>query len=98
MTQRTSFDPKTAAEKFDAIFDFVLAVGETLDSATTVSTLYSGSDASPGDLVSGAVSISSGEVTQLIIGGVAGNVYRLTCTAVTDAPQTLVQSGYLVVT
>lgn len=98
MTQRVSFDPKPAAEKFDAVFGFTLATGESIDSASTVSSLYSGTDTSPTALVSGSTSISDPEVTQLIIGGVAGNVYLLVCTAITDAPQTLVRTGFLVVT
>jgi len=99
LTYRTSLEPKRAAEKIEAVFDFStqVAVGETVDSATTVSTLYSGTDAAPGDVVSGATSISGGQVTQLLIGGVAGNVYLITCTAVTDAPETLIRTAYLVV-
>lgn len=98
MSQRVSFDPKPVAEQFDAVFDFSvdLPTGETI-TASTVSSLYSGSDASPTALVSGSTSTSGGQATQLIIAGVAGNVYLLVCTAVTSGGQTLVRSGYLVV-
>ena len=99
MSQRVSFAPKPVAEKFDAVFDFStdLPSGETI-TASTVSSLYSGSDASPTALVSGSVTISGGQATQLIVSGVAGNVYLLVCTGVTSGGQTLIRSGYLVVT
>ncbi len=98
--QRISFDPKPVAEKFDAKFDFskFLAVGVTISTNSTVSSLYSGTDASPTALVSGSATVTGGEVAQLIIAGVAGNVYLLTCTITTSDTQTLILAGYLVVT
>ena len=86
-----------ASRIFTFNFQDQLAVGETISSASVAATVYSGTDASPSSLISGADSISGAEVSQVITGGVAGVTYVLTCTAVTSTSHTIVSSGPLVV-
>ena len=97
MAQRVAFAPKPVAEKFDAVFDFSvdLPTGETI-TASTVATLYSGTTGATVPTL-GSATISGGQATVLVSGGVAGNTYLLTCTGVTSGGQTLVRTGYLVV-
>lgn len=78
-------------------FDFIsqLKPAETITSASVACTVWTGIDSSPQSMVSGSASISGTEVTQLIIGGIAGNIYRLNCTAITSLGQHLVLTGYL---
>lgn len=78
-------------------FDFIsqLRPAETISSAGVACTVWTGVDSSPQSMVSGSASISGTEVNQLIIGGVAGNIYKLACTAVTSLGQRLVLTGYL---
>ena len=86
-----------ATEK--VVFDFLslLAVGETLSGATTTAAVWTGVDATPGGLISGAATVSGSQATQALTGGVAGVIYKLTCTATTSAGQTLVLTGYIAV-
>lgn len=67
-----------------------LATGETISSATVTATVHSGTDATPSAIISGAVTISGSTVTQKIIGGVSGVVYKLRCSATTSASRTLI--------
>ena len=73
-------------------------MGETISSASTIASVYSGTDLSPGAVVSGAASISGSVVTQAITGGVLGVTYILACSAITSAAQTLTQVGILAIT
>lgn len=76
-----------------------LAVGETISSAAVTAAVYSGTDATPSSVISGAASISGTNVTQLISGpgGEVGVTYALTCLAVTSLGQTVALMGYLVI-
>jgi hypothetical protein len=67
-----------------------LGTGETITSAVWSVSVVTGVDASPSAMLSGSLAISGAKVTQMITGGVAGVVYRLICTALTSAGQTLV--------
>jgi hypothetical protein len=87
----------TASRVFSFNFQDQLAVGETISSATVAATVYSGTDASPSSIISGAASISGATVSQVITAGTAGVTYVLTCTAVTSTSHTIVSSGPLVV-
>jgi hypothetical protein len=91
--------PKPLGATIKQVFDFIsaLAVGETISTASVAATVWSGVDATPGSLVSGAASISGTKVTQTLTGGVAGTIYKLVCTVTTSASQTLQLVGYLVV-
>lgn len=97
---RAQFDPLLVGAKKNVTFDFLsdLAIGETISTKVVAASVFSGTDASPSSLVSGAASSSGTVVTQLIdgiVGGVLGVVYELACTITTSGGQTLRQTGYL---
>lgn len=98
MTYRSIFDVKVSGTNFYAVFDFTsgLAIGETLASASTAATVYSGTDPAPASII-GSATISGGKVTQTITGGVVGVSYWLKCSSVTSLGKQLECSGYLVV-
>lgn len=98
MTYRSIFDAKVSGTNVRLVFDFTssLAVGETISSASTAATTYSGTDATPSAIISGAAAISGGQVTQTITGGVVGVTYLLKCSATTSLGYALERSGYLV--
>ena len=99
MSSRVVFPPKkpgeTALEPFD--FSSQLAAGETISTAGVTVSVWSGTDPSPGSLVSGAASIAAGVVSQAIQGGVSGVIYTLLCQVTTSLGQTLNMSGFLAV-
>ena len=97
---RLSFGGKCANETRKETFDFIsrLATGETISSASVTATTYSGTDAVPSGLISGAAAISGTKVTQSLTGGIEGVTYLLICSAVTSTGQTLKLPAYLVVT
>lgn len=99
MSYRSIFNAKISSTNFYAIFDFAqnLAVAETISSASVTATVYSGTDASPSAIISGAATISGTKVTQTITAGTIGVTYILTCVIVTSASQSFVQNGYLTV-
>lgn len=81
-------------------FDFTssLAEGETLTGAPTVTvTVYSGTDANPSAVKSGAASISGNAVLQKFTGGLSGVVYSVVAGCTTSLGQYLEQWAYLVV-
>lgn len=94
---RQELSPKYSAERLLVVFNFVsqLDAGETLTSATTTAAVYSGTDASPSAILSGATAVSGVEATQLTIGGVEGAIYMLSCAGVTSSGQTIVITGFL---
>lgn len=96
---RQEFQPKYAGATCLVVFNFTsdLASDETIDSAVVTCAVYSGTDASPSSMISGADSTSGYLVSQLITGGTVGNVYELLCTIVTSLGQTLVKPGFLAV-
>ncbi len=96
---RLSFGGKYAAETRKEVFDFTsrLAVGETLSSASTTATVYSGTDASPSAIISGAASIAGAQVTQAITAGTLGVTYLLKCSATTSTSQVLLLDAFLVI-
>jgi len=96
---RVTLPPKYTGDTVKQVFDFasLLASGETISSAQTFCTVYSGVDANPQIVVSGAAAISGTQVTQALTGGVAGTCYWVRCEAVTSASQTLSLQGVLAV-
>jgi hypothetical protein len=75
---------------------------ETIASAATTITVYSGTDANPSAMVSGAATISGTKVTQTLIGGVSGTVYTITTTIGTTVqspyqPQSLTLKSFIVI-
>lgn len=93
------FPTKLTGETLNLTFDFAskLASGETISTQSVAATVYSGTDASPSSIVSGAASKSGSVVTQAITGGTAGVTYQLVCTITTSASQTLQLAGLLAV-
>lgn len=80
------------------VFDFSsqCSVGETLSSASTAATVYSGTDPIPIVILQGPAAISGQKVTQAFGGsGLSGVVYLITVTAVTSLSQTLKLIAYL---
>lgn len=99
MSSRQVLEPKHVSEIISLVFDFAsqLAVGETISSASTSSTVYSGTDPYASSVVTGSATISGTQVTQKVHDGAAGVTYLIACTAVTSTGETLTISGYLVV-
>lgn len=90
--------PKDPDEHVRIAFDYtmLLSAGETITSASVVSSLQSGRDPSPGSLVSGAADIVDGNtVVQMIVGGTEGATYLLKCKAQTSSGQQLVVASTL---
>lgn len=77
---------KLADETLNVDFGFTedLAIGETILSAVVTSAVYTGEDDNPSAMISDTASITDGVVSQLITGGVAGVIYELVCTVMTD--------------
>lgn len=84
------------------IFDFTssmqsIAVEAILTKVVTAS-VYSGTDANPSALISGAsTNPTFSTVRQVITGGVAGVIYSLLCTVTTNQGQTIQQSALQVI-
>lgn len=91
---KAQFPPKLAGETKTYTFDYTgdLAIGETIVSASVAATVWSGNDATPGGVISGLSTVASPQVTQKITAGVPGTIYKLLCTAVSSAGNTL--QGY----
>lgn len=96
---RMTTNGKLAGETLALAFNFGtrLAVGETISSASTTCTVYSGTDASPSSVISGSTTISGSQVTQKVTGGTLGVTYKLVCTANTSASQVLLLAAFLVI-
>lgn len=88
--------PIGVSQKVTFDFTSLLAVGETISTQAVVSTVYSGTDATPSSLVSGSATASGAVVTQLLAttGRTAGATYSLICTITTSASQTLQLAAY----
>lgn len=103
MTSHAILPAKTDNEVLFAKFPFQsqLAVNETISSATVTAAVYSGTDPSPGSIISGAATIISEYVAttvqQKLTGGVEGVIYILTCIAISSLAQTLSMTAYLAV-
>lgn len=82
---------KKVGEIAPAIADFTssLAVGETISTKVVTATVYSGTDAAPAAIISGAASNVGAVVSQNITGGVAGVIYLLLFAITTSLGKTL---------
>ena len=94
---RITLDGKPTGVTKNVQIDFTsqLAIGETISTQVVAATVYSGTDASPSAVISGAATASGAVVTQKITAGVVGVIYELLCTITTSASQTLELSAYL---
>lgn len=78
-------------------FISVLAPGEAITGQSVTAAVYSGDDANPSGIISGAATHSDGVVSQELTGGVAGVIYQLVCQASTDLGNTYHIQSYLAV-
>lgn len=87
---------KLVGETVQRSFDFIsdLAVGETLSTPTVTATVWTGNDATPQSIVSGAAAVSGTAVTQNFTGGVAGTLYSLSVKANTSAGRILEKQAF----
>lgn len=99
VTSTQPFGTKYLSESKKLAFDFTsdLAVGETISTAVVTCATYSGTDASPSSMISGAAAIATPQVTQLVVSGVESAIYLLSCAVTTSAGQTLKRTGLLAV-
>lgn len=99
MTSRQDFAPKLQGETVTLAFDFISDLGptETISTQVVTATVWSGVDASPASMISGAATTSGTIVSQKITAGVIGVVYYLLCTITTSLGQTLQSAGFLAV-
>lgn len=84
--------PKIPAERIVVAFNFKRRLGEgvTLSSPIVTATVASGIDADPGATISGVASPIGTRVLQLVINGLAGVDYRLSCQVDTSDGQRFV--------
>ena len=97
---RVVFKGKLASETVIETFDFtsLLTTAETISTALTTATTYSGTDASPSSVISGSGTISGKTVTQAVTAGTLGVTYLLKCSITTSLSQTLALTAFLVIT
>lgn len=91
--------PKKVGETGPATFDFTSSLGatETISTQSVAATVYSGVDANPSAIISGAATASGKIVSQTLTAGVSGCIYQLVCTITTSLSKTLQQSSYFAV-
>jgi hypothetical protein len=94
---RVTFRSINADETCKLVFDFssLLAVGETISSASVSAAVYSGATGST--LTLGTASIVGAQVSCLASAGTEGVTYLVTCVAVTSLSQHLPLSGFLAI-
>lgn len=99
MSTLTEFSPKLDSATSFLDFDFIsmLESGETIVGAAVTASVFSGTDANPENIVSGAETVSGSVVTQKIIGGEVGVIYRLTCSVTTSLGNVKIMRGLLAV-
>ena len=97
---RVELPPKLIGETRTYQVDFasLLAAGETISSvATTVASVYSGTDASPSAILSGSASNSGSVVSQKITAGTLGVIYQILLQVTTSTSQILQIVGLIAV-
>lgn len=90
---------KAVGETIPVTFNFLdlLEFGESITGATVSATVFAGTDASPGDLISGVPVKTSIDVVQVITGGVSGVIYQIVCTVTTSDSNVLTKEARLAV-
>ena len=80
-------------------FDFRsrLTSAETISTQVVTAVVYTGVDATPSSLISGAATASGTIVSQTVTAGVAGVTYTLLCTITTSLSQTLQLTAFFTV-
>lgn len=99
MSSNIILPSKHIADDLFVSFDFLsqLDSGETISGATVTATVFSGTDASPGAIVSGAATVAGTVVSQKIVDGAIGVIYTLSCAVSTSLGASKVIQGYLAV-
>lgn len=92
-----TFSPKDSGEGIFYGIDFaaLLDIGETISSATASVRVLTGTDPAANDMRSGTPVIGGSIVSQKIIGGVPGCIYRIGITILTSAGQTFIEGADL---
>jgi hypothetical protein len=96
---RIIFDSRSPSSTRTEEFNFLgyLTAGETINSAVVGVIVFSGTDASPNALLSGAPAISGSSVRQKFSGGVPGVIYGAVCSATTSHGQVLQLGAFIAV-
>jgi len=91
--------PKAMGETRVQQFNFLsqLAVGETLTSAVTSASVWSGVDSNPSAVLSGTPAVTTPTAYQKVTGGTEGTIYLLTCTGVTSQGNSPIIQTYLAI-
>lgn len=103
LTARQEFGAKTPNETVflggpnGVDFSSYMGAGETISNAAASCAVWSGTDATPSAVLSGAPSASGNAIKQLVTGGVVGVIYLVQLVATTSANQVLTIGGYLTV-
>lgn len=90
---------KKAGETISFPFPFTssLSTGETISSATSTCTVWSGTDPNASLMVSSAPIVSGGIVYQAVNGGVEGNIYVVAVSALTSLNQMIEQDAFMAI-
>lgn len=74
-----------------------LVIGVTISTKVVTASVFSGTDASPSTLISGAATSSGTVVSQKVTGGVLGVLYELLWQVTTSDGQTLQHASFLAI-
>ena len=90
---------KDPSDTIQQVFDFASWVTGTdsLASAVTTCTVYSGVDGSPSAIISGTTTVSGTKATQAMVGGINGVTYTIACKGTMASGTVITLSGYLTV-
>lgn len=95
MAEAFSYKLTTENELFSFDFSQVLAVGETLSTATCTVIVKDGTDPTPSSILYGSAVITGAKANQRILGGVSEVTYRLIMTVTTSLSNTFTAVGDL---
>jgi hypothetical protein len=101
VTTRIITPSKLVSETIGVTFDFTskLVAGDSVASATTSATVYTGVDSTPSAILSGGPTITgTAQIIQKATAGVVGVIYEILCTATTTLGYVMSLSTYLAVT
>lgn len=97
MADNFNFKITTENEVFTFDFTQMLALGETISSATSFINVMNGVDASPSSMFSGTAFYTNTTASQRLLGGLNEVTYRLVMTITTSLSNTYVALGDLTV-
>ena len=95
VTMQTFPSPKTPTEQGIFGFQFTLASGETISTATMSMSCVGGVDPSAAAMLPSLPTINGTVVGAKVIGGLPGNQYRLFCQVGTSLEQVLEAEGLI---